>query len=65
MKDTYTRQEVIDIVNNYASQIARLQKELDNNVKTFVRIIHESVDLAWEEYSEYLENEESNCYCEL
>ena len=61
MKDTYTRQEVIEITNNYAKQIARLQRELDSNVEMFVRLLHESVDLAWEEYSDYLENEESNC----
>lgn len=61
MKDTYTRQEVIEITNNYAKQIARLQRELDSNVEMFVRLLHESVDLVWEEYSDYLENEESNC----
>lgn len=47
MKDTYTRKEVIDITNNYVSQIAKLRRQLDDNARKFAKMMHESVDLAW------------------
>lgn len=58
MKETYTKQEVIDITNNYASQIARLRRQLDNNAKKFAKLMHESIDLAWMQIED--EVEESN-----
>ena len=47
MKDVYTRKEVIEITQNYASQIARLRRQLDDNARKFAKMMHESVDLAW------------------
>lgn len=59
MKDTYTRQEVINMTNNYASQIAKLRKQLDDNARKFAKLMHESIDLVWMQIDE--DDEESNC----
>lgn len=58
MKDTYTRQEVITMTNNYANQIAKLRKQLDDNAKKFAKLMHESIDLVWMQIED--EDEESN-----
>lgn len=57
MKETYTRQEVLNMTNNYASQIARLRKQLDDNAKKFTQLLYESIDLPWTKIDE--DNEES------
>lgn len=58
MKDSYTRKEVLEITNNYASQIAKLRKQLDNNAKMFAKLMHESIELAWMQIED--DNEEGN-----
>lgn len=47
MKDTYSREEVIAITNNFTKQIAKLRKQLDDNARKFAKMMHESIDLVW------------------
>lgn len=56
MKETYTRKEVMDLLVDLNKKDAdRYREQLESNVRKFVQLIHESVDLAWEDYCEALE----------
>lgn len=60
MKETYTRKEVIELlVNQGKKDYERYRKELDENCRTFVKMMHESIDLAWE----YIEDAKESNSC--
>lgn len=61
MKETYTRKEVIEITNNYASQIAKLRRQLDDNARKFAKLMHESIDIAWSIIEENEDEEGNSC----
>ena len=64
MKDTYTREEVIAIINNHGSQIAKLRRQLDDNARKFAKMMHESVDLAWMliDNDDECDEEDNSCF---
>lgn len=57
MKETYTRKEVVELlVNQGKRDYERYRKQLDENCRIFVKLMHESIDLAWQYIDEAQES---------